>query len=214
MVVLDLNQQVMEFVAGRKSIITTPLLHRFEGDIKYTLSRCRVTGNNDNPHPTNSKIYTEMFHIDRYKINMGKYTSISTECKFMLSGNHDYKKVTTFLPFGDAEYNIEEFITSNGDINIGSDVWIGNNCTIMSGITIGHGAVIASGAVITKDVEPYTIVGGSPAKPIKKRFDDETIKDLLEIKWWDLDESILIENRHLLFSQDVRGFIEKIKTLL
>jgi len=70
---------------------------------------------------------------------------------------------------------------------IGNDVWIGNNVLIMDGITIGDGAIIAAGTIITKDVDPYTIVGGVPAKPIRKRFTDEQIEKLLNIKWWDMD---------------------------
>lgn len=72
-----------------------------------------------------------------------------------------------------------------GDIIIGNDVWIGYEAVILSGVTIGDGAVIGCRAVVTKDVPPYTIVGGVPAKPIRKRFDEETIKELQKIKWWD-----------------------------
>jgi acetyltransferase-like isoleucine patch superfamily enzyme len=70
---------------------------------------------------------------------------------------------------------------------IGNDVWVGNNVMIMDGVTIGDGAIIAGGAIVTNDVLPYTIVGGIPAKPIKKRFSDEQIQELLQIKWWDWD---------------------------
>lgn len=72
---------------------------------------------------------------------------------------------------------------------IGNDVWIGARVTILSGVSIGDGAVIAAGAVVTKNVEPYTIVGGVPAKPIRKRFSDEQIEALLKLKWWDKDEA-------------------------
>lgn len=75
-----------------------------------------------------------------------------------------------------------------GDIIIGNDVWIGYEAVILSGVTIGDGAVIGCRAVVTKDVPPYTIVGGVPAKPIRKRFDEETIKELQKIKWWDWPE--------------------------
>lgn len=70
-------------------------------------------------------------------------------------------------------------------VNIGNDVWIGNNVTILDGIQIGDGSIVAAGSMVTKDVAPYTIVGGIPAKPIKKRFTDEQINELLELKWWD-----------------------------
>ena len=70
-------------------------------------------------------------------------------------------------------------------LSIGNDVWIGNNVTIMDGIQIGDGAIVAAGSVVTKNVEPYTIVGGIPAKPIKKRFSEDQVKKLMALKWWD-----------------------------
>ena len=76
---------------------------------------------------------------------------------------------------------------------IGNDVWIGNNCIIKGGITIGDGAIIGMGSVVTHDVPPYEIWAGNPAHLIRKRFDDETIKQLIEIKWWDMSEEELQE---------------------
>ena len=85
---------------------------------------------------------------------------------------------------------------NKGDIIIGNDVWIGFEAVILAGVTIGDGAIIGARAVVTKDVPPYTIVGGTPAKPIKKRFDEDTISDLLCIKWWDWRDRILFgENK-------------------
>ena len=77
---------------------------------------------------------------------------------------------------------------------IGNDVWIGRNAIILPGNTIGDGAIIAAGAVVTHDVPPYTIVGGVPARPIRKRFSDDIIEKLLEIKWWDWPEEKIVEN--------------------
>jgi phosphonate metabolism protein (transferase hexapeptide repeat family) len=76
---------------------------------------------------------------------------------------------------------------------IGNDVWLGHGCTVMGGLRVGDGAVVAAGAVVTKDVEPFTIVGGVPARPIKKRFDDQTIAALLDIAWWNWDHATIAE---------------------
>lgn len=83
---------------------------------------------------------------------------------------------------------------NKGDIIIGSDVWIGYEAVILAGVTIGDGAIIGSRAVVTKDVPPYTIVGGIPAKPMRKRFDDKTISRLLQIKWRDWPKERIVEN--------------------
>ena len=81
-----------------------------------------------------------------------------------------------------------------GDIVIGNDVWIGYEAVILAGVTIGDGAVIGSRAVVTKDVPPYTIVGGVPAKTIRRRFDKDTVEELLRLRWWDWPEEMIREN--------------------
>lgn len=83
---------------------------------------------------------------------------------------------------------------NKGDIVIGNDVWIGYEAVIFSGVTIGDGAIIGTRALVTKDVPPYTVVGGVPAKPIKRRFDEETTEKLLNLKWWDFDEEKIKRN--------------------
>lgn len=83
--------------------------------------------------------------------------------------------------------SIAETWDSRGDIVVGNDVWIGYEAIILAGVTIGDGAIIGSRALVTKDVPPYTIVGGLPAKPIRKRFDEETIARLEALRWWDWD---------------------------
>ena len=80
-----------------------------------------------------------------------------------------------------------------GDTVVGNDVWFGRNCVILPGVKIGDGAIVAAHSVVTKDVAPYTLVGGNPAKPLKKRFDDELISLLLELKWWDFGPQELAE---------------------
>lgn len=92
---------------------------------------------------------------------------------------------------------------NRGDIVIGNDVWIGYEAVILSGVTIGDGAIIGTRAVVTKDVPSYTIVGGVPAKPIRKRFDEETIQKLEEIRWWDWEEERIKKNIQAIQSGDI-----------
>ena len=96
--------------------------------------------------------------------------------------------------------NITAACDNKGDIIIGNDVWIGYEAVILSGVTIGDGAIIGTRAVVTKDIPPYTIVGGVPAKPIRKRFDDVTIARLLELKWWDWSEERIKTNLKIIQS--------------
>jgi virginiamycin A acetyltransferase len=108
----------------------------------------------------------------------------------MNGANHSMAGFSTypFYIFGGAWADMvppDENQTSRGDTVVGSDVWIGYGATILPGIKIGHGAIIGACSVVTRDVEPYTIVGGNPAQPIRKRYDDATMARLLELDWWD-----------------------------
>ena len=96
---------------------------------------------------------------------------------------------------------------NKGDIVVGNDVWIGYESVILSGVTIGDGAIIGTRAVVTKDIPPYTIVGGIPAKPIRRRFDDKTITKLLQIKWWDWPKERIAKNMAAIKA----GLIEQLK---
>lgn len=126
------------------------------------------------------------------KLIIGKFCMIASDVKFIMNGaNHLTDALTTypFAIFGNGWENAMEHKTypNKGDIVIGNDVWIGYNATIMAGVKIGDGAIIATNATVIKDVAPYTIVGGNPAKEIRKRFDETSINQLLELKWWDWD---------------------------
>ena len=109
----------------------------------------------------------------------------------MTSGNHTMESLSSYtFPIFYEEWgldvsHIKDAWDNKGDIVIGNDVWIGYDAVIMSGVKIGDGAIIGTRAAVTKDVPPYTIVGGIPAKVIRKRFSNDTISKLLEIKWWD-----------------------------
>lgn len=129
-----------------------------------------------------------LFDFMKDKLIIGKFCQIATGVKFIMNGsNHAMDGISTypFKVFGESWQTASMNVVSKGDTVIGNDVWIGNSVTIMQGITIGHGAIIGTNALITKDVEPYTIIGGNPAQPIRKRFDEETISFLLDLAWWD-----------------------------
>jgi virginiamycin A acetyltransferase len=125
------------------------------------------------------------------RLIIGRFCSIACGAKFIMNGaNHRLDAFSTY-PFpvlAEAWHDttpVEEAWTNKGDILIGNDVWIGFEAIILAGVTIGDGAVIGARAVVTKDVPPYAIVGGVPAKVIRKRFDDVIIERLLELRWWD-----------------------------
>jgi len=131
------------------------------------------------------------YPIHREKLIIGKFCSIACGTKFLFNcANHTLKSLSTYtFPLFYEEWELEKSnITTawdnKGDIVIGNDVWIGYEAVIMAGVHIGDGAIIAARAVVTKDVPPYTIVGGTPAKEIRKRFDADVIQQLLMLKWW------------------------------
>ncbi|GAA6408371.1 MULTISPECIES: CatB-related O-acetyltransferase [Blautia] len=132
------------------------------------------------------------YPINKDKLIIGKFCSIACGAKFLFnSANHTFRSLSTypfplfFEEWGLDKKNVTDSWDNKGDIVIGNDVWIGYEAVVMAGVTIGDGAVIGARAVVTKDVLPYTIVGGIPAKPIRKRFSEETISALLALKWWD-----------------------------
>ena len=147
------------------------------------------------------------------KFKCGNFCSIAQNVTIYLGGNHDTKNITTY-PFGYIHHNIfnscviENQSSTKGDVIIGNDVWIADNVTIMSGVTIGDGAVIANNSHVVKNVEPYSIYGGNPAKFIKYRFTKEQIEKLLKIKWWDWDDEKINNNIKLLCEHNIDEFIK------
>ena len=155
------------------------------------------------------------YPINGDKLIIGKFCSIACGAKFLFnSANHKMASLSTytfplfFEEWGLKKENVALAWDQKGDIIIGNDVWIGYEAVILPGVTIGDGAVIGCRAVVTKDVPPYTIVGGVPAKPIRKRFDEETIKELQKIKWWDWPEEKITEKIQAIQAGDLVGLRE------
>lgn len=163
---------------------------------------------------TENVLYLNPENHDRLII--GKYVSIASGVRFIMNGaNHKMDSFVTF-PFPVVAHNWgldmerQEAWDIEGDTIIGNDVWLGYESIIMPGVHIGDGAIVAARSLVTKDVPPYTIVGGSPARIIKKRFDDEAITLLQRLQWWDWDVQKVRANIKPLMS----GHIEELKKLL
>lgn len=156
------------------------------------------------------------YPINQDKLKIGKFCSIACGVKFLFnSANHTLNSLSTYaFPLFFEEWGLEkkrvtEAWDNKGDIVVGNDVWIGYEAVILSGVTIGDGAIIGSRAVVTKDVPPYTIVGGVPAKPIRTRFDDKTIAILLDLKWWDWSETKIKMNLYSIQTGCIHQVVEE-----
>lgn len=176
-----------------KNVITNPNI--IIGD--YTMY-------NDFVHdPRDFEKNNVLYHypVNHDKLVIGKFCSIACGAKFIFtSANHTLKSLSTypfpifFEEWGLDSANIADAWDNKGDIVIGNDVWIGYEAVILSGVTVGDGAIIGTRAVVTKDVPPYTIVGGVPARHIRRRFDEETVAKLMELKWWEWSDEKIKEN--------------------
>ncbi|MEM6768767.1 MAG: CatB-related O-acetyltransferase [Bacteroidota bacterium] len=149
-----------------------------------------------------------LFDFTGDKLVIGKFCMIASDVTFIMNGaNHLSEAITTypFAIFGKDWANAMEGreYPVKGDTIIGNDVWIGYGATIMPGVTVGDGAIIATKSVVTKDVKPYAIVGGNPAKEIRKRFSPSEIQNLLDIKWWDWPIEKITENVQVLTGRGV-----------
>ena len=195
-----------------KNVITAPNI--IVGDYTYY---------DDSVAPTEFEKNNVLFNYPEFgdKLIIGKFCSIASGTKFIMgSANHRLGSVTTY-PFnvfgGSWQENTLDHMSQlpfKGDIVIGNDVWIGRESIIMPGVKIGDGAIIAAYSVVTKDVEPYSVVGGNPARFIKKRFNDELIELLLEFKWWDLPPEKLVAVLPLLCDFDLEKVTKKIKEII
>ena len=152
------------------------------------------------------------------QLSIGRYCSIADGVEILLGGNHRTDFATTF-PFGafpdtwPAARGLDDYHATRGDVHVGHDVWLGSGCMILSGVTIGNGAVVAARAVVTRDVPPYAIVGGNPARIIRRRFDDETVDGLVRAAWWDLPRSEVERLAPILQSGRVAELLAAVRVL-
>lgn len=161
----------------------------------------------------NNVLYHYPVNGDRLVI--GKFCSIACGTKFLMtSANHALASLSTYVfPIFPEEWNhgmaVTEAWDNRGDITVGNDVWIGYESVILSGVTIGDGAIVAARSVVTKDVPPYAIVGGAPARPIRPRFSQATIDALLELKWWDWPLEKLSANLRAIQGGDLETLLKQ-----
>ena len=148
---------------------------------------------------------------DGTMLRIGAFCSIAGGVRIILGGEHRSDWVTTF-PFyalWDSAKHISSRPNTKGDVTIGNDVWIGTEAVIMSGVTVGDGAVIGARALVARDVEPYAIVAGNPARLVRKRCDDKLIKRLLQLKWWEWSDEEIAEMIPWLLAPDVNAFVRE-----
>lgn len=175
-------------------------------DISLLVKRGQATvGAHTYGNPT---IHT--FTHDDTRLTVGSYTSIARGVTIVLGGYHPMDRVTTFplrLRLGMADAGADGYPWSPGDVSIGSDVWIGTNATILSGVSIGHGAVVGAGAVVNRDVAPYAVVAGNPAREVRRRLREDLIEPMLEIAWWNWPDETVRDRIQELSSADLAGFV-------
>jgi virginiamycin A acetyltransferase len=195
-----------------KNVITAPNI--FIGDYTYY---------DDPVDPTGFEKNNVLFNCPDFgdKLIIGKFCSIACGTQFIMgTANHRINSITTypFNVFGGAwEENTPPHLSQlpyKGDTIIGNDVWIGRECVIMPGVKVGDGSMIATRSVVTKDIEPYSIVGGNPTRFIKKRFDDELIELLLKIKWWDFEPEKLLDFLPLLCDPNLDNVRSKLRSMI
>ena len=154
----------------------------------------------------------ESYRGSEARVIFGDYCSIGPRVRIITGGEHPADRISTF-PFR-IKFNVpgaheDGFPNTKGDVVIGNDVWLASDVTILSGVHIGDGAVVMAGAVVTKDVMPYSIVGGVPAKVVRKRLPDSQIDSMLAIRWWEWSEEKIRGEIPLLASTHVDQFIER-----
>lgn len=143
------------------------------------------------------------------KVSIGKFCSIARNVTIYAGAEHHYNWISQYSFNKFKIFNEKQLIKTKGPVIIGNDVWIGDSAFILSEVTIGDGAVIGANSVVSKNVDPYSIVVGNPAKHIKYRFSNEQIASLLKIQWWNWDIQKIENSFPLLLSDNIDNFIQK-----
>ncbi|TPM89870.1 CatB-related O-acetyltransferase [Mesorhizobium sp. B2-1-3A] len=175
--------------------------------------------NRQNPVPKDTKLGRWTYGIDNglkifgcnpnARLEIGSFCSIAADVVFLCSGNHPTACATTsFIQANMLGKPAHKDPSGRRGITIGNDVWIGRRSMILPGVKIGHGGVVAAQTTVTKDVPPYTIVGGNPAKKIRLRFPEEIVEKMLAIRWWDWDDEKIKQEADLL-TGPIEDFVAK-----
>jgi len=183
----------------RKNDKSTCLLKSIIKDENIVAGKYSYYHDFDDPLNFEKKNVLYHYGINNDKLIIGNFCSIASGAKFLFNGGNHKAASYVNYPFSifpdqwDKNLKVTDSWDNKGDIVVGNDVWIGFEALIMTGVTIGDGAIIGSRSIVTKDVKPYEIVAGSPAKVIRKRFDDETIELLLQLQWWNMEDERIKE---------------------
>jgi acetyltransferase-like isoleucine patch superfamily enzyme len=195
----------LAFGLGREPEVVPPLV--------FTADRIRHPSYVIGPYSYGQPVVLHADEPGGVSLVIGKYCSIADGVRILLGGEHRLDWVTTYpfpalLEEWPEAKGVRGTPATKGDVVIGNDVWIGHGATLLSGVTVGDGAVIGAMSVVTRDVEPYAIVAGNPAVEVRKRFDEETVARLLEVRWWDWPVERVREFIPALCSGGVREFAD------